>query len=147
MTRTLADMTPEERASCIGMWCDLETNKGTQQVVLYRMIEDHETGPVAYRLSFTSWHVVLGFDPEKLTPRFDLMRAWNPDCTPVKGEWAEGHMWWGEDTDTMETVDVVGAECLATGQIQGFDEWPDGVTPGEDVPVRRFITEWEATDE
>lgn len=82
MSRTLADMTPEERRACVGMWCDLETNKGTQQVILWEMVEEHDTGPVAYRLSFTSRHEILGFDPENLTPRFDLMRAWGPDGTP-----------------------------------------------------------------
>lgn len=87
MAKSLADMTAEERAECVGMWCDLETNKGIQQVVLYKMVEARDIGPIAYRLSFTSRHEILGFGPEDLTPRFDLPRAWTPDGEPVDGSW------------------------------------------------------------
>lgn len=120
MARTLADMTPEEREQCVGMWCDLETNKGTQQVVLYRMIEEHETGPVAYRLSFTSRHEILGFDPGKLTPRFDLPRAWEPDGTP--------------SYDDIETAEVSLGHVYFDGSERV--KFPDGTT------VCRFVGEW-----
>lgn len=143
MTRALADMTPEEQQACEGMWA--EWKYGAGQMTLVVIEEIHPVRDYAVCVVPRVRYV----EPLRsaLFPRHDLLRAWNPDGTPIKGEWVEGHMWWGEDTDTLETVDVVGAECLATGHIQGFDEWPDGVTPGEDVSVRRFITEWGATNE
>lgn len=145
---TLADLTPEQRAECVGMWCyifdfDCESELPVAEGIIAGYRETGNAQPlavVAYPGQDTEkWRYTLS----EVSPRFDLPRAWNPDGTPVPGEWADGHMWWGEDTDTMQTVDLVGAECLTTGQIQGLGEWPEGVTPGEDVPVRRFISEWE----
>lgn len=136
MTKTLADMTVKERQACVGMWCDLETNKGTQQVVLYKMVEEHETGPVAYRLSFTSRHEILGFDPENLTPRFDLPRSWNPDGTPVKGEWEEGWCYTG-GTPTGDYACLIETQ---EGTAYTSEETPTG-------DIRRFIHEWENTNE
>lgn len=138
MARTLADMTPEEQQECVGRWCDTPTI--TAVITSIRSTtKGSRVGIYRPEKALTVPFMTL----ELVAPRFDLTRAWNPDGTPPKGEWVEGHMWWGEDTDTMEAVDLVGAECLATGQIQGLDEWPDSVTPGEDVPVQRFITDWE----
>lgn len=148
MSRTLADMTPEERQQMIGQWCDHDDMGRIKTSIITRISHARgeknylETRAILYWPEQGHWSV-RGEELHTVTPRLDLPRAWAPDGTPPKGEWAEGHMWWGEDTDTMEPVDLVGAECLATGHIQGFGEWPDGVTPGEDVPVRRYITDWE----
>lgn len=135
MSRTLADMTPEEREQCVGMWCEAQSYG---HLLVLARLEGNDARVTVPQGPYPHTAPLSNF-----TPRPDLPRAWNPDGTPVKGEWVEGHMWWGEDTDTMQAVDLVGVECLATGQTQGLDEWPDSVTPGEDVPVRRFITEWE----
>lgn len=134
MTHTMADMTPEEQADCVGMWA----HDGFELGVIGRVYPSGMT-----QLIFPGTYQTGGRIPQEVTPRPDLPRAWTPNGEPVPGEWADGHMWWGEDADTMQTVDLVGAECLATGQVQGFEEWPEGVTPGEDVPVRRYVTDWE----
>lgn len=136
---TLADMTPEQRWQCQGMWANVANEHYLAVIVVTYMADDVRTAQVLAPEIDDYYHASL----ETITPRYDLPRAWNPDGRPVPGEWADGHMWWGEDTDTMQTVDLVGAECLTTGQVQGLEEWPEGVTPGEDVPVRRFVSEWE----
>jgi len=77
--RTLADMTEEERAECVGMWA--ETSNG-----LAIIIEPFYTDGA---LDTT---VVFSLKPEVkieqriaayTTPRFDLPRAWTPDGRPV----------------------------------------------------------------
>ncbi|ALC05938.1 hypothetical protein CDES_07645 [Corynebacterium deserti GIMN1.010] len=144
MTKTLADMTADERQSCVGMWC--ETEGHGRLLVLARVEKDgvHAQATVPqgpYPCTAPLSH---------FTPRFDLPPAWNPDGTPPKGEWVDGHMWWNEPGDDSQTVDLIGAECLGTGEMQGMDKWPKNVTPAvsdEDIQVRRFITEWENTND
>lgn len=101
MTKTLADMTPQEREECVGMWCSYNNGIGTQCAVLAmpdmkntymgeertaKLIMPHMKGIAIYR----HW--------SSITPRHDLPRAWQPDGTPPKGEWAEVNM---EDAWTL----------------------------------------------
>lgn len=140
MTCTLAEMTDSERAECVGRWCeDLDGDL----VILESSCVRRTEGQVVVGALYPPTRDRLEYLASELMPRPDLPRAWTPAGEPVPGEWADGYMWWGEDTDTMQTVDLVSAECIATGQVQGLGEWPEGVTPGEDVPVRRYITDWE----
>lgn len=83
MTKTLADMTEEERANCVGMWA--ETSNG-----LAIIIEPFYTDGV---LDTT---VVFSLKPKVeieqriaayTAPRYDLPRAWAPDGMPPAGEW------------------------------------------------------------
>lgn len=144
MAKTLADMTADERQSCVGMWCDYTDPRENTYLVIYRWDKDGMASvhnPAAHNESLNTYVMV-----KALAPRFDLLRAWNPDGTPPKGEWVDGHMWWNEPGDDSQTVDLIGAECLGTGEMQGMDKWPENVTPAvsdEDIQVRRFITEWE----
>ena len=79
--KTLADLTPEERAQCRGMWCEDEDgfllvyrgdHIGRDWLAVCAYPEDvHESYAALYHL----------------TPRPDLPRAWNPDGTPPAGEW------------------------------------------------------------
>ena len=80
---TLANMTPQERAQCVGMWA--ETSNG-----LAIIIEPFYTDGA---LDTT---VVFSLKPEVkieqriaayTTPRFDLPRAWGSDGKPPAGEW------------------------------------------------------------
>lgn len=82
--RTLADMTPEERANCRGMWCD--TPKG-RFILLAPMFPDCEA--FGWELLIPSAGMKIDYLPEKVTPLPDLPRAWNPDGTPIKGGWTE----------------------------------------------------------
>ena len=78
MPKTLADMTPEERANCVGMWCNVVTARYAAVLVRTYMadgvryaqmlspeINDYYTAPL-----------------DSIIIRPDLPRAWNPDGTP-----------------------------------------------------------------
>ena len=76
MTKTLADMTPEERAECVGMWALIEG------ISLAVIAEADETNTCV--VTYPQWDgdsaVHLN---EMVTPRHDLPRAWTPDGEPI----------------------------------------------------------------
>lgn len=78
---TLADLTPEERAECVGMWCK------SKDGVLFIYMGDHivrDWMGIFACPKFSGNHV-LSLDD--LTPNPDLPRAWTPDGQPPAGEW------------------------------------------------------------
>lgn len=85
--RTLADMTPEERAQCRGMWCEYP-NTYDRLGIIYEL--DDENDP--WILRFDVRTEILGYDAKDVIPRFDLPRAWNPDGMPMEGEWEYAHI-------------------------------------------------------
>lgn len=111
---TLADMTPEERAQCRGLWCD--TPKG-QFILLAPMFRDQED--FGWQLLVPSEGMKIDYQLEHITPRPDLPRAWQADGTPLAGEWEH-------------------AEYL--GDYKGMTNvyHHDG-----DPTHRRFVSEWE----
>ena len=76
MTKTLADMTSEERADCVGMWALIE------KINLAVIVEVDETDTCV--VVYPEWQgdsaVHLN---EMVTPRYDLPRVWTPDGEPV----------------------------------------------------------------
>lgn len=82
MPKTLADMTPEERANCVGMWCEYP-NTRDRLGIIYGLDDEHDP----WILRFDVRTEILGYDAKDVIPRFDLPRAWNPDGTPPAGEW------------------------------------------------------------
>lgn len=89
MTKTLADMTEEERAECVGMWCDFPDPDERTNLAIYvgdslkhhgfcELIHEGKLGTITL--------------PETLTPRPDLPRAWQADGTPPAGEWEHAHV-------------------------------------------------------
>ncbi|HCG3138756.1 TPA: hypothetical protein NJT62_000143 [Corynebacterium striatum] len=82
MPKTLADMTPGQRANCIGMWCEYPNIYGRLGII-YDL--DDENDP--WILRFDVRTEILGYDAKDAIPRFDLPRAWNPDGMPMEGEW------------------------------------------------------------
>lgn len=88
MPKALADMTPEERRECVGMWCDYPNRRGKIGVI-YDI--DRDGNPMVLRFGVT--HEILGFDAKDVTPRLDLPRAWEPDWSPVKGHWETSYDW------------------------------------------------------
>lgn len=90
MPKPLADMTLDQRANHVGMWCDIfeqldEPPVAEGIIAGYREDDDGRTlviighphagaGEWVYRLN-------------GVVPRYDLLRAWHPDGTPPKGEW------------------------------------------------------------
>ena len=118
--KTLADMTPQERARCRGMWCDFPDPDERTNLAIYvgdslrnqgfcELIHEGQLGTLTI--------------PENLTPRPDLPRAWQSDGTPPAGEWEH-------------------AEYL--GDYKGMSDvyHLDG-----DPTHRRWIGEWETIEE
>ena len=90
MTRTLADMTPAERADCVGMWCELGV---PDYLVILASVDDpfngHATVVVPHHPKNKTTYTLM----HTLTPRMDLPRAWTPTGEPAHGEWDDdnGH--------------------------------------------------------
>ncbi|EEI77680.1 hypothetical protein HMPREF0308_2056 [Corynebacterium striatum ATCC 6940] len=84
MTKTLADMTPEQRANCVGMWCEVA---GQLEILAEPdgMVDYHDTA-ILHSVKRNGGEYVLA---KNVTPRFDLPRAWNPDGTPSAGDWEQ----------------------------------------------------------
>lgn len=76
---TLDDMTQEEAAQCIGMWCEWD---GPGLAVL----TSHSPYASCLLVTRNGSQLCTHF-PGKITPRTDLPRAWQPDGKPVKGQW------------------------------------------------------------
>ena len=112
MTKTLADMTEEERANCPGMWAGTFT--GYTGVIVY------ENGKQAY-LMIPEFNREQTFPLDKVTPRFDLPRAWQADGRRPVGEWEYDYV--ASDGCAMSTGEYVDPK------------------PGE--KIRRWIGDWE----
>lgn len=83
MTKTLADMTPKERLECIGMWATVDTEK-----FLAVIVRAYPSDGVLYaQMLAPEINDYYTSRLETITPRFDLPRAWEPDGTPLEGEW------------------------------------------------------------
>ena len=82
MSKTLADMTPAERAARVGMWCEYP-NTRDRLGIIYDLDDDNDP----WILRFDVRIEILGYDAKDTIPRFDMPRAWNPDGTPPAGEW------------------------------------------------------------
>ena len=82
MAKTLADMTSEERADCVGMWADT-TGQGLGVVV-------NATEPSDCWVLFPEGGgCVATCHNQRVTPRFDLPRVWTPDGEPIDGKWEQ----------------------------------------------------------
>lgn len=87
--KTLADMTPQERAQCRGMWCGYNRHvKGGKPSDFVIMVEDvNEVGLVSCINPGAPKPKAWAPEPWMLTPRDDLPRAWTADGTPPQGGW------------------------------------------------------------
>ena len=88
MYKTLADMTPEQRAACVGMWCDVRVPFKEDQKNLV-ILTHVDSGPKRAKVFGTGIGMTWSKRLQDVTPRCDLPRAWNPDGTPLaeKREW------------------------------------------------------------
>lgn len=84
---TLADLTPEERAECVGMWCEYP-NTRDRLGIIYDLDDDNDP----WILRFDVRIEILGYDAKDTIPRFDLPRAWMPDGQPPAGKWEHAHI-------------------------------------------------------
>ncbi|WP_044027505.1 hypothetical protein [Corynebacterium glutamicum] len=83
MTKALADMTAEERQACVGMWA----NAG-ESLVIIGWTMDMDEGPCGV-VEPRDIGLPRVANTDRVTPRFDLPRAWGPDGTPPKGKWCK----------------------------------------------------------
>lgn len=83
---TLADMTEEERAECVGMWCDY-TRDGEEKDLVIVVAGTNDAGRIPCVNPGAPEPKAWAPDPWMLTPRADLPRAWQVDGTPPAGEW------------------------------------------------------------
>ena len=114
--RTFADMTEEERAQCRGMWC--EEKDGSMCIYMGADATPEQTGVFAYPASAIPMRVFLN----RITPRFDLPRAWHADGRPPVGEWEY------EYTITDGYSPTTGEKVSNAGSSQ---------------KIRRWVGEWE----
>lgn len=128
---TLADMTPEEHADCVGMWCDYrpavgtaDSNAAPEEVITTVIIKAGNDYDSAYEDEYEVFNAAIGHElvqPEQITLRPDLPRAWNPDGTPPAGAWEDDY------------TDAEGS-TLTTGEDLGI---------GPHQEIRRWIGDWE----
>lgn len=120
MTKTFADMTPEERADCVGMWCDIETPMGTETVIYDQ--SRWTKGPTLFEPEFGHFDV----DLSDITPRFDLPRAWMPDDKPVSGEWEYAVQYLTPDgwKYSRESWDCRWQESEAVQEVRAYRDHP-----------------------
>lgn len=120
--RTLADMTPEERDQCRGMWCDLSIEAW---IVVSAYYSEQYKQTLVVLLDPVDGELLEGVPATAVTPRFDLPRAWNPDGTPVDADPEE------YTTDGRRRVYLEGIEKVA---------FPPGTR------VRLWVSDWEAVE-
>lgn len=77
---TLADLTPEERSQCRGMWCEDEDGK----LCIYRA--DHMRDWLAICI-YPGRVSTIAAKYDLITLRPDLPRAWQANGQPPAGEW------------------------------------------------------------
>ena len=147
MSKTLADMTSEERADCVGMWADT-TGQGLGVIVNATELSD------CWVLFPEGGGRVATCHNQRVTPRFDLPRAWAPDGLPVPGEWEDGHVFVSYDEpDPWIVKDTVSIEGLSEGGMSYYEEPPNGIVVeldrfGEgEGKACRWVGEWEKNNE
>ena len=151
MAKTLADMTAEERADCVGMWAEhAHPHYDGLEVIID---SDHDSVTTISTKSGQQY-IVVGEVMRHITPRFDLPRAWTPDGEPVPGEWEDGHVFVSYDEpDPWITKDTVSIEGLSEGGMSYYEEPPNGIEVkldrfGEgEGKARRWVGEWERGNE
>ena len=82
-SKTFADMTAEERAECVGMWADA-MGQGLGVIVNATELSD------CWVLFPEDGGSVATCRNQRVTPRFDLPRAWTPDGEPSEETWEYG---------------------------------------------------------
>ena len=120
--RTLADMTPEERAQCHGMWCDVVRHD--KPAVLHDCFFP-SPGRHGAGLYSPSDGLYFYSAAKNVTPRFDLPRAWNADGTPVVAD---------------------PEEYTADGRSRVYFEGIEKVAFPPGTRVRRWVSDWEAIE-
>ena len=128
--RTLADMTPAERAECVGMW----SADGPDQAIIGQ-VNAHGVALLIY----PDTRQTRVTNPHEVKPRFDLPRAWTPDGKPVPGdsEHAVGYVL--EYADGQKDCRPRYREDSRQSALRAAEDMKDDGY----VAMRRFVTGWE----
>ena len=90
MAKTLADMTPEERANRVGMWCDnLVSTADNPQPVVLACVQGEQCWILHTNLH-GEWSC---FSLGSVSPRPDLPRVWTPDGKPELAQALDEETW------------------------------------------------------
>lgn len=142
---TLADLTPEERANCVGMWCDYRPAVGTkgphsapEEVITTVILKAGNDYDAAYEDEYEVFNAAIGHElvqPEQITLRPDIPRAWQADGTPPAGEWQTGKVKIIPNGNAKydPALNVITGDAVVD---------PDH-EPREAHDIRRWIGEWE----
>ena len=138
--RPLADMAPQERAQCLGMWCYIFDREGEPPIgegiiAGYKESDDGRTLAVIDHPhpDAGKW----GHELNKVSSRPDLPRAWQADGRPPAGEWEyrpEQLETWGEWKPIAVTTNKAEAESWTTTK-----QFKDATTR----VMKRRIGQWE----
>ncbi|OFT67726.1 hypothetical protein [Corynebacterium sp. HMSC05D03] len=134
---TLADLTPEERAECIGLWGN-HTFWG--QVLISITDGVQFRGVNVEIICFVDGRPVREWaSTSEVTPRPDLPRAWAPDGTPPEGEWEYVPEIWNPWLDDWRPIDDATTNEIAAEAWMGMEQFND-----EGGRVRkRWVGSWE----
>lgn len=105
---TLADMSDEERNNAVGMWADVSSPHP------YRGIIDDIPAPRVPVFKPTAGELTWT-DPENVTPRPDMGRAWSPMGTPVAAQ--DGYT-----PDELTYIDTAPAPAKVGDTIESADD-------------------------
>ena len=134
---TLADLTPEERAECIGLWGN-HTFWGQVLISITDGVQFRGVNVEVIR--FIDGRPVREWaSTSEVTPRPDLPRAWAPDGTPPEGEWEYVPEIWNPWLDDWRPIDDATTNEIAAEAWMGMEQFND-----EGGRVRkRWVGEWE----
>ena len=130
MSKTLADMTAEERADCVGMWADVA--RRTRAVIINAKEQDY-----CWVIHPEDGGNVATCRNKMVNPRPDLPRAWTPDGQPVDMNKEYGQCEMGGTPD--------GAPAIIVHVDDGRTEYASEDAP--DGEVHRWVGEWEQDNE
>ena len=143
---TLADLTPEERAQCVGMWANVDTERYPAVIVRTYAADDVDYAQMLCPELNDYYTSSLA----TITPRPDLPRAWASDGTPPAGQWEDGHVVVSyDDLDPGILKNAVSIEGLSEGGMSYYDDPPNGIEVKLDKfgegegKARRWVGEWE----
>ena len=112
MTKTFANMTAEERAGCVGMWADA-MGQGLGVIVNATELSD------CWVLFAEGGGSVATCRNQRVTPRFDLPRAWTPDGAPELAQALAEETW----EYSVQIKDHTGEWETATNSESHLEEW------------------------
>lgn len=140
MTKTLAELAPEQLTECVGMWCEYP-NTYDRLGIIYALDDDNDP----WILRFDVRTEILGYDAKEVIPRFDLPRAWAPNGKPAAGEWEYAVQYKTPDgwKYTYESWDCRWQDNEAVQEVRAHRDHP-----GQETRlVRRLVGQPEAIEE